>query len=52
MGVGGAHGIAGDTFRVNLLAAAAFAGVIKTTDDDTPRDEHGDSSPEPEPTGA
>jgi hypothetical protein len=39
--VGGAPGIAVETVRCNRLAAAAFAGVIKTTDDATPRDEHG-----------
>ena len=47
----GPHGIAVDTFGFDLLAASAFDGVIKTTDDDTPGDEHGHEQPEEQPTG-
>jgi len=51
MRVGGAHGIAGDAFGSDLLAAAAFDGVIQAQDDDTPGDEHGSQEPEQQPTG-
>ena len=51
IGVGGPHGITVDAFRGNLIAAAAFDGVIKAKDDDTARDEHGHEEPEEQPTG-
>ena len=48
---GGAHGIAGDAFRMNVSAVAALDSVIEATDDDAPRDKHGDEEPPQQPAG-
>jgi hypothetical protein len=44
--VGGAHGIAVDAFRLDLIAASAFDGLIKAEDHHTPGDEYGHYTPE------
>jgi hypothetical protein len=51
MCVGGAHGIAVDAFRVDLIAASPFDGIIKAEDDHIPGDEYGHYEPEQQPTG-
>jgi hypothetical protein len=38
--VGGPHGVPGDAFGGDLLAASAFDGVIKAKDNDTVGHEH------------
>src|SRR5262249_36427540 len=42
MGMRGPYGVAVDAFGGNLLAPAAFDGVIQTKDNDTTGDKHGD----------
>jgi hypothetical protein len=49
--VGGAHGITGEAVRVHGIAAAAFDGVIETTDDDAPGHQPGHAPPPPPPGG-
>ena len=49
--VRGPHGITVDAFGGDLLATAAFDGVIKATDDDTPGDAHSYEKPEEQSTG-
>jgi hypothetical protein len=49
--VGGAPRSTSAPCRAPVSAAPARAGVIPTTDDDTPRDDHGHAPPPPPPTG-
>lgn len=51
MRVRGPHGVAVDTLGFDLLAASAFDGIIKATDDDTAGQEHGHAELEEQPTG-
>jgi hypothetical protein len=49
--VRGPHGIAGDALGGDRIAASAFDGVIKATDNDPAGEEHGHAESEEQPTG-